>query len=66
MTTVSFKKAAILSYIAKRKDLSAPQRRVLRAAMSGKLVNASGLSKPSAFGAGLFKSQKPAKARSGS
>ncbi len=36
MTTVSFKNAAILSYIAKRKDLTAVQRRALRAALSGK------------------------------
>jgi len=39
MSTVSFKKAAILSYIAKRKDLSLLQRRILRAAMDGKPLN---------------------------
>lgn len=37
MTTVSFKKAAILSYIAQRKDLPAVQRRALRGVLSGRV-----------------------------
>lgn len=35
MTTVSFKEAAILSYLEKRKDLSDLQRKALEAAIRG-------------------------------
>jgi hypothetical protein len=58
MTTVSFKKAAILSYIAKRSDLSALQRRALRAAMSGRVLNLGGLPKFSSYAATVSKSKK--------
>jgi hypothetical protein len=60
MTTVSFKKAAILSYIAKRKDLSPLQRRALRAAMSGKVLNFGGGPKSSSYAATVFRSKKRA------
>lgn len=58
MPTVSFKKAAILSYLAKRKDLSPVQRRALKAAMSGKTLKLLKYVNADSYAGKVFRSKK--------
>lgn len=62
MPTVSFKKAAILSYLAKRKDLSPLQRRAFKAALSGKTLRLLRDVDADSYAGKVFRSKKRAAA----